>query len=73
MGKIQSPLQDLVWGGGRGDLATLRSEWPDRTLVEVPSSNVAWIKDPVEDMDFGHKVVRDLSGSGLGVVMLDAD
>ena len=65
-----SILADAV---SKGDLATLRQQWPERRLVELPDSIVAWVKDPVEDMELGHKVLRDLAGSGLAVVMLDAD
>ena len=49
----------------KGDLATLREQWP--------GSVVSWIRDPVEDMDLGYKVLRDLERSGLGVVLLEAD
>ena len=48
----------------------LRKAWPSRrNLVEIPDSLVDWIRNPVDDMELGEKILGDLMARGLEVVI----
>ena len=62
-----SILADAV---SKGDMIMIRRAWPRRSLVELPESIVKWVRDPVEDMDLGFRVLKDLEAKGLEVVAM---
>ena len=63
-----SCLADAV---SKGEVSVLQKEWPSsRSLVELPRSIINWVKDPVEDLDLGTKVLKDLEARGLEVVVI---
>ena len=41
-----------------------------KSLVELPRSIINWVKDPVEDLDLGTKVLKDLEARGMEVVVI---
>ena len=38
--------------------------------MELPRSIINWVKDPVEDLDLGTKVLKDLEAGGLEVAVI---
>ena len=63
-----SCLADAV---SKGEVSVLQKEWPSsRSLVELPRSIINWVKDPVEDLDLGTKVLKDLEARGMEVVVI---
>ena len=62
-----SVLADAI---SKGDIDVIRKAWPNRrNLVEIPESVVNWIRDPVDDMELGDKILGDLSARGVEVVI----
>ena len=62
-----SVLADAI---SKGDIDELRRAWPfRRNLVEIPSSLLDWIRNPVDDMELGEKILGDLMARGLEVVI----
>ena len=62
-----SVLADAI---SKGDIDVLRRAWPfRRNLVEIPSSLLDWIRNPVDDMELGEKILGDLMARGLEVVI----
>ena len=43
------------------DIDVLRKAWPNkRNLVEIPGSLLGWIRNPVDDIELGEKILGDL-------------
>ena len=62
-----SVLADAI---SKGDIDVIRKAWPNRrNLVEIPESVVNWIRDPVDDMELGDKILGDLRVEGIEVVI----
>ena len=62
-----SVLADAI---SKGDIDVLRKAWPNRrNLVEIPGSLLDWIRNPVDDMELGEKILGDLMARGLEVVI----
>ena len=53
-----SVLADAI---SKGDIDVLRKAWPNkRNLVEIPGSLLGWIRNPVDDIELGEKILGDL-------------
>ena len=62
-----SVLADAI---SKGDINMIRNAWPNRrNLVEIPESVVNWIRDPVDDMELGDKILEELNAKGMEVVI----
>ena len=62
-----SVLADAI---SKGDIDVIRKAWPKRrNLVEIPESIVDWIKNPVDDMELGDKILEELKSKGMEVVV----
>ena len=62
-----SVLADAI---SKGDIDVLRKAWPNRrNLVEIPGSLLDWIRNPVDDMELGEKILGDLMARGFEVVI----
>ena len=62
-----SVLADAI---SKGNIDALRKAWPiKRNLVEIPSSLLSWIRNPVDNMFLGEKILEDLKARGLEVVI----
>ena len=62
-----SVLADAI---SKGDIDVLRRAWPvGRNLVEIPNSLLNWVRNPVDDMELGEKILEDLMAGGLEVVI----
>ena len=60
----------LVDAISKGDIDVLRRAWPvGRNLVEIPNSLLNWVRNPVDDMELGEKILEDLMAGGLEVVI----
>ena len=60
----------LVDAINKSDIEVLRKAWPvGRSLVEIPNSILNWVRNPVDDMELGEKILEDLMAGGLEVVI----